>query len=266
MPITSTLRSGLGTTLAAILLIAGGAPAALSAQERDAESDSLAVLTGQVVSAMTGGPLQDARVVLKGSGHGAFTDASGRFTIPDVPAGRDTVQVGLIGFAEQEVPLTLQPDRVTRVTLMLSETVLRVEDISVEVEGREEIGKLSGFYDRMKRGIGHYITPEEIEDLHAQNTSDYLRGVPGVQVGAYRMGRADVRITRAKLDCRPVYYLDGILNRSLHPDELNRDDILAIEVYRGASETPPQFSFTGSGCGTILIWTREGRDRRTGGR
>lgn len=252
--------------IAALLVLCGLVPAGLSAQEEAAtDGDSLATLTGQVVSAMTGGPLESARVVLTSTGHGAFTDATGRFTISDVPAGPDTVQVGLIGFAEEAVPLTLRPGHVTRVTLLLSETVLRVEDITVEVQGRREIGKLSGFYDRQKTGMGHYITPEEIEERNAQHTTDYLRGVPGVQVGAYRFGRADVRITRARLDCTPVYYVDGVMNRGLHPDELNRDDVLAIEVYRGASETPAQYSFTGAACGTIMIWTREGRDRRQGG-
>lgn len=267
MPSTLPTSRRSSAAACAALLLAAGLPGALAGQEDAATAeDSVAVLTGQVVSAMTGGPLEGARVVLKGSGSGGFTDESGQFMIRNVPAGRDTVEVGLIGFATQQVPLTLKGGHVTRVTLMLSETVLRVEDITVEVEGEEEIGKLSGFYDRMKRGMGSYVTPEEIEERNAQHTSDYLRGVPGVQVGAYRMGRADVRVTRARLNCDPVYYLDGILNRSLHPDELNRDDILAIEVYRGPSETPPQFSFAGSGCGTIVIWTREGRDRRTGGR
>ncbi len=247
------------------LLLCALLPAGLPAQEAGADGDSLATLTGQVVSAMTGGPLESARVVLTSTGRGAFTDATGQFTIADVPAGRDTVQVGLIGFAEESVPLELRGGHVTRVTLMLSETVLRVEDITVEVQGRREIGKLSGFYDRRNTGMGHYIGPEEIEDRNAQHTSDYLRGVPGVQVGAYRFGRAEVRITRARLDCNPVYYLDGVLNRGLHPDDLNHDDVLAIEVYRGASETPMQYSLTGASCGTILIWTREGRDRRSGG-
>lgn len=236
-------------------------PPSLGAQEETepaAAGDSVATLTGQVVSAMTGGPLESARVVLTSSGRGAFTDAEGRFTIADVPAGPDTVQVGLIGFAEEEVPLELRAGHVTRVTLLLSETVLRVEDITVEVQGRRELGKLSGFWDRQRNGMGHYITPDEIEERNAQHTTDYLRGVPGVSVGAYRFGRADVRITRARLDCTPVYYVDGVLNRGIHPDDLNRDDVIAIEVYRGASETPMQYSFTGAACGTILIWTREG--------
>lgn len=235
------------------------------ARGQEAEADSTtATLTGQVVSAMTGGPLPDARVLLKTSGHGSFTDSTGHFTIRDAPAGRDTLQVSLIGFAEEQVPLTLEADRTTRVTLMLSETVLRVEDITVEVRStRREIGKLSGFWDRERRGLGDFITPEEIEEANPQHGSDLLRMVSGVRVGAYRFGRAPVTFSRARQGCQPTYYLDGVLRRNMHIDDLNRDDLLAIEVYSGPAETPPQFNFGGRSCGTIVIWTREGRDRRT---
>lgn len=250
-----------GGAAAAVLLL--GAALAVPAQAQEADSTT-ATLSGRVVSAMTGGPLGDARVVLKGSGRGAFTDSAGRFTIRDAPAGRDTLQVSLIGFAEEQVPLTLRPDHRTQVTLMLSETVLRVEDITVEVRSpRRELGKLSGFWDREKQGLGEFITPREIEEADPQNGSDLLRMVPGIRVGAVRFGRAPVTFSRSRQGCPPTYFLDGVLRQDMHIDDLNRDDLLAIEVYRGASEVPPQFKFGGRSCGTIVIWTREGRDRRT---
>jgi hypothetical protein len=36
-------------------------------------------------------------------------------------------------------------------------------------------------------------------------------------------------------------------------------DVVAIEVYRGAAETPGQYIDSNSRCGVILIWTRRGR-------
>lgn len=256
--------SRLALPVLALLLL----PASLQGQQQDEGEvleDSTATLTGQVVSAMTGGPLDDVRVVLKNSGLGAFTDSTGAFTIRDAPPGRDTVQVSLIGFAEEQVPLSLKPGHVTRVTLMLSQTVLRVEDITVEVKRRDEIGKLSGFWRRQNRGLGAFVTPEEIERRDPQHASALLRGIAGVRVGAYRFGRAPVEISRSRTNCDPTYYVDGTINQSFHIDDMNRDDILAIEVYRGPAEVPPRFSFRGGGCGAIVIWTREGRNRRTGG-
>lgn len=259
--VSHRLSGRLAAAAAVALALAASPGAPASAQAPDSTT---ATLTGRVVSAMSGGPLGDARVLLKTSGHGAFTDSTGHFTIRDAPAGRDTLQVSLIGFAEEQVPLTLKPGHTTRVTLMLSQTVLRVEDISVEVQSpRREMGKLSGFWDRQERGLGHFITPEEIEESDPQHGSDLLRMVPGVRVGPYRFGRAPVTFSRARQGCQPTYYLDGVLRQSMHIDDLNRDDLLAIEVYNGPAETPPQYKFGGRNCGTIVIWTREGRDRRT---
>lgn len=267
----SSSRRVAAPSVAAVAAAAGAllllAPASLAAQDQEqgeAVEDSTATLTGQVVSAMTGGPLESVRVVLKQSGFGAFTDSTGHFTIRNAPPGRDTVRVSLIGFANEQVPLTLKPGHVTRVTLMLSETVLRVEDITVEVRRRDEIGKLSGFWDRERRGLGAFVTPEEVEEMNPHHPSALLRGIPGVQVGAYTFGRADIRITRSRANCEPTYYVDGVVSHNFHLDDMNRDDILALEVYRGASEVPPRFRFRGGTCGVIVVWTREGRGRVTG--
>lgn len=256
-------RSTVVRTVLTLTLLAAASlwqPVPLVAQRAE-KPDSTASLVGQVVSAMTGGPLPNAQVVLKVANRGVVTDSSGEFALRDVPAGPDTVKVRLIGFAEEQVPLTLKPDRTTRVTFLLSETVLKVEDITVEVE-RRRTGKLAGFEERRKRGFGHFITPEEIEDRNPQETSDLLRGVPGVSVGPSRLGGADVRITRRAVgNCEVTYWVDGQPLNDYNIDEMNRDDVLAMEIYRGPSETPQRFHWKNRGCGTIVIWTREGRRR-----
>lgn len=248
--------------LAAVTL-ATASPASAQGQEQDrARRDTTATLTGRVVSAMTGGPLPDARVVLKGAGLGAFTDSTGQFRIPNVPPGSDTVQVSMVGFAEEQLPIDLRPAATTTVTLLLSETVLRMEEISVTVE-RERSGKLAGFERRRKRGFGHFLTPEEIEEKNVQHTSDLLRGVPGIRVGAYRLGRTPVQVVRRGEPCEPRYWVDGVSKSSFNIDDLNRDDVMAMEIYRGPAETPARFGAS-AGCGIIVIWTQEGGVDRGG--
>lgn len=261
-PRCSVRRLGLSALTAALLC---AAPADAVAQRGSQEADSAAVLTGRVVSAMTGGPLQDARVLLKGSQRGDFTDEQGRFRIADLPAGRDTVEVRLIGFASQSAPLELAPNRTTRAVFSLSETVLRIEDIEVTVERSEPTGRLVGFEERRQLGHGAFIGPEEIEKSNATHSSDILRTVPGVSVGPYRLGRTSIRITRYQRMCRPYVWLDGLPMGNYDVDNLQPGDLLAIEVYRGAAETPARFKKRGGQCGTLVIWTREGKDGERGG-
>ena len=41
------------------------------------------------------------------------------------------------------------------------------------------------------------------------------------------------------------------------PDEhLHPDDILAIEVYDGASRIPPEYPAGSAACGVVVIWTK----------
>lgn len=259
---STSVRLSLLAVLTALAL-----PAATShtaAQPAD-DSDSTAVLTGRVVSAMTGGPLQDARVLVTGSQRGDFTDAEGRFRIAGLPPGRDTVEVRLLGFARQTAPLELAPDRTTRAVFSLSETVLRIEDIEVTVEQRETTGRLVGFEERRQLGHGAFIGPEDIDDSNAVHSSDLLRTVPGVSVGPYQMGRTSIRITRYQRMCRPYVWLDGLPMGQYDIDNLQPGDLLAIEVYRGAAETPARFKKRGGQCGTMVIWTREGKDGERGG-
>jgi len=265
----ASLLGAAGLSLLAAVAAAGlarVAPSALSAQEPEARSGGAATLTGQVVSAMTGGPLADARVVHLPSGLGTFTDSAGRFVVRNIPpSGSDSVQVGLLGFAEDRMRVDLRPGHVTRAVFSLSRSVLRMEDIRVTVEGGEELAaspKLREFYQRKEFGFGYYFTPEEIEELRPQIPSELLRRVPGVTVGSERLGRSQVRVTGGNLggglDCAPRIYIDGLHYPDLRFDDLDAQNLLALEIYTSAAQIPPRFKRGASHCGVIVAWTRDG--------
>lgn len=252
------IRKAVGLALLLLLFSGSRVPgAALSAQE--SPGDSTATLTGRVVSAMTGGPLADARVVLTGSGYGAITDSTGEFRIGDIPAGQDTVKVELIGFASASAPLHLQPAATTRATFLLSRTVLEVAELNVTVEGNPLREPLREFKRRRAMGNGHFITPEMIERQDPDHASDLLRRVPGLDVEPFQPGnRTAIRVVRSALNCRPDLYLNGNLWPGHHIDELQKEQILAMEVYRGSAEMPLRFMQGRSQCGAIVIWTHQG--------
>lgn len=222
------------------------------------ESDSTATLTGVVRSAATGEPLGNASVILLESDSRAVTDAAGRFTLRGVRAGADVLQVRLIGFADESIPLGLAAGHVTRVKLLLSETVLRMEEIEVTVH-RSAGDRLAGFRQRRRSGQGVFIGPEEIEASGATRSSDLLRRVPGVRVSSPGIGRSSITVQRGQRSCEPFVYVDGLPARDYHIDNLSPNDLLGLEIYRGASETPPRFRFRGGQCATVVIWSREGR-------
>ena len=60
-------------------------------------------------------------------------------------------------------------------------------------------------------------------------------------------------------------WLDGVRiyqpGRGVPPPDLNNfsvSQLEGVEIYQGGADTPAELGGTGSGCGTIVIWTRRG--------
>lgn len=236
-------------------------PSALAAQEPAEEMDR-ARLVGRVVSSITGEPIGNAAVSLRRGRAGAVTDSTGRFAIPAAIAGEDTVEVRYVGYETSSVPLTLEPGVTTRVVLLLSPTVVRVAELEVQVERGEFRINLREFERRKNKGIGHFITREQIERQKPRETSDLLRRVPGLRVGPSDTGtgsRTEITVARDAMHCTPAIFVDGLYLPNADVDDIIVPDLGGIEVYTGPGQVPVRFaSMASSACGAILIWTRRG--------
>ena len=241
---------------AALLLLSLAAlarPDGISAQVED----TLATLRGKVLSRSRAEPVEQAFVFLLGNGKGGMTDAEGRFSINDVAPGIDTVQVRYFGFEPSTTTVELQAGHVTEATLLISNDVLEVADLNVEVR-RIYTGKLVGFEERRMKGFGDFITPRQIERRQPRVASDMLRGIAGVVVGSEQLGQTEVYFTKGGSAgrCLPTIWLDGQPMREMNIDEITATDLLAMELYSGGTQMPPQWA--SNSCGLIIVWTKEG--------
>lgn len=225
---------------------------------RTSDVDTTANFTGRVASAVTGKPIAGARVSIPELQFGAITDDEGNFQIRELPPGLYDVRVHYLGYSTNQRPIRLQSGRVTNATFLLERDVLEVADLTVEVKQQNRIDPMRDFRERMERGFGDFITRADIEERNPENTSDLFRMVPGVDVSPVRQGQGRVTMRCSGRKSRPVIFLDGVLTRNFPVDNLQPGAIQGIEVYRRASETPPQFSVGGPGCGVVVIHTRVG--------
>lgn len=258
-------RRRTGAMVALALALPLGLPAQQDSTPRDARETTAdrrsATLVGQVVNATTGRPVDGAVVSMVGSGFGALTDSTGAFRIPRTQAGRDTIEVRYIGYEPSRTPIELAPEQTSRVTLLLSPTVVRVADLTVEVRRSRRSARLAGFLERREKGFGDFFTPRDIRTRNPRLPSDLLRGIPGVTVGRIQHGKAPVYMGRgSRLGCKPAVYLDGVYQSGLDVDDIPPEDLGAVEVYKGATDTPPEFMRTGTTCGAVVIWTPDGPD------
>jgi hypothetical protein len=118
-----------------------------------------------------------------------------------------------------------------------------------------------GFYDREKSGFGVFLTQAELSQRMAVRTSDFFRGIAGVQVRSTGT-RNVVTMTRSG-SCAPRVLLDGGPVAGSDLDSfVQQQDVAAIEVYRGPSEIPGRWMGFSSSCGLIVIWTKRGEPNR----
>jgi hypothetical protein len=140
-------------------------------------------------------------------------------------------------------------------------------ELIVEVDGMKISALLhpfvEGFDRRRRQGAGAFITPRQVEDRRPSVASDLFRQQPMVRLVKLQGGATGLRfpgilsIRRSAEDCVPMLWLDGQRAPGLEIDDIRAGDILAVEIYRGASVVPSEFATGGrTQCGAIVFWTK----------
>lgn len=251
-------------------MIAFGGLAAAPAAEAQTGPIGRSTLKGLITSAHTGRGLQAAEVLLLGPDERpvarAVSDSAGRFVLDSLDEGTYRVRVRHVGRSTRDHEVRLRRTEVKNIDLRVAMPALTVEDLEVTVEAPAASHRLEGFTRRRKRGHGFFIGPEEIREMQPRYASDVLRGVPGLMIGPDGYGEVSVFGTRSSRTCRPVVWLNGQELAGYRFDNLEPDDLLAVEVFRGQSEIPARFRRRQGQCAAIVVWTREGRRRMDRGR
>lgn len=253
---------GMRGLLAAIVLLAAGVKPALSQS-----------IMGRVFDDSTGALLAGVAVsVVDSSGHvrgSAISDHSGGFVFM---SGSGFFKLRVDGFGVRNFmsrPFEVIDGRRTEIDLRVTREAVRLETVTVAADAQPFApGPLRDFYSRTRRGFGHYLTREQIEQRGLPRFTSLLQLMPGVRI--VRMPQSaplsnqifhyTVRIGARK--CPPTLYLDGMNlgsiddashvgpDRILFPSELE-----GVEVYR-PSQVPGEFLASEASCGVIVVWTK----------
>lgn len=234
------------------------------------DAQSTGALKGQVV-ADSATPLAEARVRLIGATGVVVSGSDGRFSLARVPPGNQVLEVRRLGYVafSQWVKIVAGETMDLQITLQLVAVPLK----AVEITGQAALWPaMEGFEERRARTNGHFFDRTEIQRMQPRLFTDVLRRVPGIQVqpstGAFG-GNEMVRMTRTigaagLRPCPVLFYLNGMPLQVTGDMSINQyipaEDVIAIEVYSGTSQIPPEFlsNLLNSRCGVIVIWTRLG--------
>ena len=229
--------------------------------------DPTGTVAGRITEAIGGRPVGGAIVELNGN-MVAVTSADGIFNVEQVPLawGLNQFHVRHLSYAPvtEDLWLVNPDDLFAFAVVLIPVPVAVVPEIVVEVDRTLMVyGRMRPFYERRARGLGLFITRQEIERRNPTRITDVFNGMPGVQLRPIGLTRVQVTFTRAGRGFNdvcpsPDLFFNGALIQGglFLNDIINPEEIEGIELYRGTAETPPQFQKPGSTCGSIVIWTR----------
>lgn len=191
------------TLLAIALALAWHAPAAAQSFK--------ATLVGTVTDA-SGGVVPGAAVTMTEQGtrlsQTVYTDADGRFSIPQLAPGHYELTVELEGFRKSiQRDLTLETDQVRRVSVVL------------EVGSHQEVVTVTSAVPIVNTDTsnkGEVITPRQLADLplNGRNYTDLALLVPGVYRRPADDDQGEGLATAGTRTDASNFILDGVVNRS----------------------------------------------------
>ncbi|MES2357163.1 MAG: carboxypeptidase-like regulatory domain-containing protein [Gemmatimonadota bacterium] len=204
--------------------------------------------------------------------------AGGAFRIDSLPAGPHLIRFRRIGIMPTTVSVVVEPNATISVDAVVEPFPMTLSRVTVQAVSGELVHLPPGVADRMRTGIGTYLTAAQIESFHPRTTSDIFRHVTGVAVVDYahtlvvRSARGVQTINGNACITGMTVVVDGAVMSSMPSsassgsdpsniagaaggfDAVSPRDIAAIEIYKDGAETPA--SLSDSECGVIYIWTR----------
>jgi hypothetical protein len=281
-----------GQTMRALVMVALAANALTGQQATrvDSASQARGVLAGLVFDLRTKAPISGADVRLPATGRAVTADAVGRFELRAVPVGSQLLVVRAVGYLPESTTVDVREGETTQKEILLAPDPQRLPE--VRVPGTASRGKLAGFEDRRRQGIGKFMDADMLAKQAGRTTGDILNALPGVSV--WRGGtKAWIASTRAvtndkcafcktdilelldsmdiALGARPHCYMDVYVDgamvysygrETIHPpplfdiNSIPPETIAGLEVYSSAAQIPAQYNRTSAGCGVIVVWLK----------
>lgn len=210
-------------------------------------------VNGTVTSAEDGLPVIGASVFVQGTTNGAITDASGKYTLRNVPSG-STLVFSCIGMQNQTKPAA------ATVNVVLAPDTEMLDQVVVTAQGLK----------RKDKAIGYSTVKIEGENLTIARQTDLGQSLAGKVSGARFYSRAGTSLDAGSIVIRgtsafndisgssPIFVIDGTIASQ---GALNMDDIESINVLKGPAATA-LYGYQGAN-GAVIVTTRSAKNGET---
>lgn len=192
-------------------------------------------LTGRVSESGSGRSLEGAIVTISDARYRDYTDASGRFSITDIPPGEYEVTITYVGLESEQATVTVRADQTTTINTDL-ERQAGIEMITVR-------GMRTGIdrainEQKTAAGIVNVISEESFGAMVDGNIGQAMQRLPGISVdldqdgsqGSINIRGVSGEYNSVQMDGNRVPSSGG--SNSFNPRQLAADGITKIEVIK----------------------------------
>ncbi|MGV3707894.1 MAG: carboxypeptidase-like regulatory domain-containing protein [Gemmatimonas sp.] len=220
-------------------------------------------LSGAIKQEETGTPVAGVEISLPDLSIATRSDSAGNFRLSGITVGKHRLLVRRVGLEPVSATLTMPVADSVEADILMRSTATQLQRITI----RESFvtRRLADFESRRRMGFGYFVTKDVFDQNADRPLASTLSGrVPGVR---FINTRAMMVAMSTRGNCAVQVLLNGVPVYSGYQNEplfdlssLQTAFILGLEYYT-PSTTPMQYRGTsasrnGSGCGTLLLWTR----------
>ena len=137
-------------------------------------------IRGRIFDRETGEPLIGANVLIQNTGIGAATDLMGRFTLRNVPAGKQTLRVSYIGYVAVALEVTVAEGVTLEQEFRLVPQAITGETVVVTAQAQ---GQMSAINQQLASNtITNIVSEARIKELPDVNAAESIGRLPGVSI------------------------------------------------------------------------------------
>jgi hypothetical protein len=181
------------------------------------------------------------------------SDAAGRFTLNNLPAGTQLLAVRRIGYLVGDVAVELRANRTVNQNILLRRVV--------SLDSMRVVARRSRFadfeYRRRNSPVGRFLTARDLAKEHATELAPVIQHIGGFRVVGFGPNTQlfSTAARAGRPNCKEAnVVIDGVDQATINM--VPPHDIAAVEIYPEAAGAPAQYR---AECGLIVVWTKKWR-------
>ena len=137
-------------------------------------------IAGFITDGSTNEPLVGANIYVMGTSLGSASDGDGRYSIPNLPIGKQTIKISYIGYKSTEIEVMINSNE--RITQDVGLNYATIEGKTIEVTAQAK-GQIDAINKQLKaKSIKNIVSSDRIQELPDANAAETVSRMPGVSI------------------------------------------------------------------------------------